>query len=109
MPTAPQLKYRNRPTTLGGHRFASRAEARRYGELLLLERAGTISNIVVQPRFKLIVSDMIVGTYTGDFAYHENNNYRVEDVKSPITKTTTYKIKKKLMKALYNIEVIEIE
>lgn len=106
---APRRKYRNIPTTLGGLTFASRAEARRYGELLLLERAGAISDIVLQPRFQLLVNGTKVGTYVGDFAYRENNILRVEDVKSAATKTPVYKIKRNLMKALHNIDVIEVE
>ena len=108
MRPAPQLKYRNKPTTLGGHRFASRAEAKRYGELLLLERVGAITDIVVQPRFPLVINDVRVGTYIGDFAYHRNNNLVVEDVKSAPTKTQLYKLKKSMMKAIHGIDVLEI-
>ena len=32
----------------------------------------------------------------------------VEDVKSPATKTAVYRLKKKLVKALYGIEIIEV-
>lgn len=104
----PRLKYRNTPTTLGGLRFASRAEAKRYGELLLLERAGFITNIVCQPKFKLVVNGILVGSYVGDFQYHQDNGIVVEDVKSPATRTTTYKLKRALMKAVYGLEVREI-
>ena len=36
-------KYNARPTVVDGVRYQSTAEARRYGELKLLERAGKIS------------------------------------------------------------------
>ena len=34
------MKYGNRAVTLNGEKFDSHKEARRYGELVLLERAG---------------------------------------------------------------------
>lgn len=38
-------KYHAKPTTVDGIRFASKAEARRYSELRLLEKAGEIKNL----------------------------------------------------------------
>lgn len=108
MQPAPRLKYGNSPVTLGDLRFASKAEAKRYGELLLLQRIGAVSNVVVQPRYPLIVNGTSVGTYIGDFAYYEGKTLVVEDVKSPATKTSTYKLKKKLMKAVHGIEIKEV-
>lgn len=105
---APRLKYRNTPTTLGGLRFASKAEAKRYGQLLLLERAGAITGITTQPRFPLSVNTVALGAYVADFSYHENGILVVEDVKSKATKTPLYQLKKKLVKALYGIDVKEI-
>ena len=34
--------------------------------------------------------------------------YFLEDVKSPVTKTPVYQLKKKLVKALHNVEIMEI-
>ena len=39
-----QSKYHAVPTTIDNIRFASKAEARRYRELRLLEKAGEIAN-----------------------------------------------------------------
>jgi hypothetical protein len=109
MPQSPRLKFRNKPTTLGGLRFSSRAEAKRYGELLLLERAGAITNIVCQPVVPLIINGMIIGRYIGDFSYNQDSALIIEDVKSPATRTPLYRLKKKLVKALHNIDIVEIE
>ena len=46
-------KYHAIKTTVDGITFDSRAEARRYRELKLLERAGVIENLVLQPKFEL--------------------------------------------------------
>jgi hypothetical protein len=41
-------KYRAKPQVIDGHRFASKKEAARYRELLLLQRAGEIRNLELQ-------------------------------------------------------------
>lgn len=48
-----QSKYKNKKTQIDMYVFDSVAEARRYKELKLLERAGEISNLELQPRFLL--------------------------------------------------------
>lgn len=109
MPPAPRLKFRNKPTTLGGLRFASQAEARRYGELLLLERAGIITNIICQPKVPLSVNGVLIGHYVGDFSYRSQNALVLEDVKSPATRTPLYRLKKRLVKAIHGIDIVEID
>ena len=47
-------KYRNRKTTIDGIAFDSKAEARRYAELKLLERAGEIKDLELQPKYRLL-------------------------------------------------------
>ena len=101
-------KYRAKPTTIDGIRFASKAEARRYQELKLLERAGEIHNLETHPKYTLVVNDQVICTYTADFRYEENGEVIVEDVKSRPTMTYSYKLKKKLMKAIYNIDIKEV-
>lgn len=94
-------KFNAKPTSQDGHLFASKAEAKRYGELKLLERAGQIKAITIHPAYTMIVNGEKIGRYTGDFAYFEGNKYVVEDVKSWPTKTEAYGIRVKLFKALY--------
>jgi hypothetical protein len=50
------LKYHNRVAAVDGHRFASQREARRYAELRVLERAGVIRDLELQPEFLLYVA-----------------------------------------------------
>lgn len=54
-------KFNAKPTTVDGIRFASQAEARRYSELKLLEKAGEIINLELQPVFDLYAFDMSLG------------------------------------------------
>ena len=47
-------KLRNKAIIIDGQRFDSRAEARRYGQLRMLERAGEISDLQRQKVYELI-------------------------------------------------------
>lgn len=49
-------KYNSKKTVVDGQKFDSKKEARRYQELLLLEKAGAIKNLSRQVKFVLIPS-----------------------------------------------------
>ena len=100
-------KYGNEYTAIDNIVFASKKEAKRYQELILLQRGRKIWNLAVHPRFELqgkFVDNMgnkqRAITYEADFAYYEmdkNNNVKekvIEDVKGYLT--DTYKLKKRL-------------
>jgi len=91
-------KYSAIPTFIDGIRFASKAEARRYSELKILERAEKITHLELQPKFTCIVNGTKVCTYIADFAYFTDKTRVIEDVKG--VKTPVYKLKKKLVEAL---------
>lgn len=116
-------KYHAVATEVDGIRFASKKEARRYGELKLLEKAGEISQLILQPKFELGVVDTsaqlhvvtsgdnswaCIGEYRADFQYIDRRTKRwvVEDVKG--FKTPLYRWKKKHVEAQYNITIREI-
>ncbi len=87
--------------TLDGIRFDSKAEMKRYQELLLLQRAGQIHELELQPPFVLIEPFIDVQgnrhrgvKYIGDFMYKENGRYVVEDCKG--VRTRDYTIKRQL-------------
>jgi hypothetical protein len=102
-------KFGNRKVTIDGIEFASEKEGRRYRELVLLERAGQIANLIAHPPFRLEVNGQLVCKYVGDFAYQEGGQTVVEDVKSPITrKNRAYRLKNKLMKAVHGITIREV-
>lgn len=105
-----QSKYLNKKTELHGVTFDSQKEAGRYQELLWMERAGLIRNIELQPRYDLIVNGKKCGFYKADFRYEETATGAIvtEDVKHPMTRTAVYALKKKLVKALYDIDIIEV-
>lgn len=116
-------KYKAKPTVVDGIRFHSQKEARRYAELKLLERAGEIHLLELQPRYELRVplpsghpkagqAFKCVGAYIADFQYATHPDYPargkcvVEDVKG--FKTPLYRWKKKHVEAQYGIEIREV-
>tara|TARA_R110002110_G_scaffold22933_3_gene88234 strand:- start:3453 stop:3800 length:348 start_codon:yes stop_codon:yes gene_type:complete len=106
-------KYLNVKTEVDGHTFDSKKEAKRYGELMLMQKAGVIQHLKLQPPFSCTVNGKLVCTYKADFSYEERKRdgrveHIIEDVKSPITrKHPVYRIKKKLVEALYGITITE--
>ena len=85
----------------------SKAEAKRCGELHLLQRAGEIHRLEMQPKFLCQVNGVKICTYIADFAYFTKDERRIEDVKG--TSTPIYKLKKKLVEALHpGVKIVEV-
>ena len=111
-------KYGNRKTVIDGIEFDSAKEAKRYAQLKLLQRAGKIDDLELQPKFKLHCGSNPIkypcgktATYSADFAYTdtETGAQIVEDVKSKATaKNSTYRLKVAIVRAQYGIEVREV-
>jgi len=100
-------KYNAKKTEVDGRVFASRAEARRYSELCLLEKSGEISDIECQPLYQVWITDKHICNYFADFKYWTKDGVMiVEDVKG--VKTPVYRLKKKLVEAQHNITITEI-
>ena len=79
---------------IDGHTFASTAEANRYSQLKLLERAREIKALAVHPAYPLCINGVVIGKYTADFCYFEGGRQIVEDVKG--FETAAWRLKKKL-------------
>jgi hypothetical protein len=104
--TRPNHKYRARKVTLDGHTFDSKGEANRYAELRLMERAGAITDLELQPKFVLL--DAFTDnegkrhraiTYRADFRYIEDGRTIVEDFKG--FETAEFKLKRKMFLKRY--------
>ena len=125
-------KYKNRMIALpGGEVFDSQREAKRYGELKLLEKSGAIRDLKRQVPFELIpaqrkesrevfkrgdkkgqpkpgkVIEKAVDYYA-DFTYRDakTGEFVVEDAKG--VRTKEYIIKRKLMLYVHNIRIKEV-
>lgn len=122
-------KYGSRKVTVDGVTYDSVKEYRRFKELSLLERAGTIQNLQRQVKYVLIPAqreycdDIYTRgrnkgcfkpgklierecSYIADFVYIQNGEIVVEDTKG--FRTKDYIIKRKLMLWNYGIQVKEV-
>lgn len=99
-------KYGNRRVEVDGITFASAKEAKRYGELRLLERAGEIAGLEVHPKYILSVGGIKLGTYSPDFRYLSRSGVQVvEDVKGGPTDTQLFRWKARHLRAEHGIAV----
>lgn len=99
------------------HTFDSAKEFRVYDDLLIRLKAKEISNLRLQVPYELIPNQMLSTgktersvKYIADFVYEEDGVTKVVDVKG-YRKGTAYGvfvIKRKLMKWVHGIEIIEI-
>ena len=87
--------------------FASGREAKRAFELQLLERAGEISDLKMQVPYEVIPAcgPERAAFYVADFVYLKNKTLVVEDAKG--AKTPVYLLKRKLMRHVHGIAIVE--
>ena len=117
-------KYNSRKIEVDGIIFDSKREAKRYQELLLLEKVGAIRNLNRQVKYILIPAQRepdIIGkrggkkpgkliekecSYIADFVYQKDEKTYVEDTKG--FRTKDYIIKRKLMLYIHGIRITEV-
>ncbi len=99
-------KYNAKRTMVDSIWFASKAESRRYSQLKLMEKAGKIAELTLQPRFPIVVKGKACGLYVADFEYYENEERVIEDCKG--FRTPVYQLKKRIVEALYGITITEV-
>ena len=113
----------NKKVTVGGITYDSQKEYKRHLELMVLERAGVISDLRFQVKYVLIPTQRepdTVGSrggikkgkliekecsYYADFVYRENGKEVVEDCKG--FREEHYLIKRKLMLYIHGIRIKE--
>ena len=108
-----KLKNKNRfnvapvvERTMDGIVFASKKELKRYAELKLLQRAGEVQDLELQPEFRVSINDQHYCTYTADFAYTQKGERIVEELKSTGTaKDAAYRLRKKAAELFYGIKI----
>lgn len=129
-------KYHNRKTwrilPIDGILFDSRREAEYYDELKLREKAGEITDLQLQVKFSIDINGKHICNYFADFVYWEYESLTapdpthyakvliiapkeakkqkrkvVVDVKG--MRTDVYRLKKKLVEAVYGIEITEVK
>ena len=110
-------KYHNIKISVDGIKFDSKLEAERYAQLKILERAGVIRDLELQPEYELIPSFRKNGktwrktVYKADFRYilAEDDKTIIEDVKgSTAVITDVFRLKQKLFEYKYPEYTINI-
>ena len=110
-------KYHNTKTVADGIKFDSKLEAERYAQLKILERAGVIRALELQPSFGLLPSFRKNGktwrktVYKADFRYilAKDDRIIIEDVKgSTAVITDVFRLKQKLFEYKYPEYTISI-
>lgn len=102
-------KYNAVRTVVDGITFASKREANRYSELKLMQSAGLIKQLELQPVFRLLVkTGKSVGMYKADFRYYDTTTKQwiVEDSKG--FRTPVYRLKKKIVEEVYGLHIYEV-
>lgn len=96
-------KFHAQPTTIDDIKFSSKAEAKRYQQLMLLIKAGEVLFFLLQVPFILPGGVK----YFCDFQiFWANGEVTFEDVKG--MRLPMYILKKKQVEALYPIKIIEV-
>ena len=91
-------KYNAKKQIYKGNKFDSKKELTRYLVLEQMQKNNYISELELHPMIPLIVNGIKIGRYTADFKYKNNNGeVIIEDVKSKITKTRDYILRKKIL------------
>lgn len=104
-------KYGNRKIEYGGRTFDSKLEADYAAELDRLRKATDPAERVVsveyQVRFPILVNAVKICDYLADFVVtYGDGRTAVIDAKG--IKTDVYKLKRKLMKAVHDIDIEEV-
>jgi hypothetical protein len=102
-------KFSNIKVIVDGKRFDSKKEARRYVELLVMEKNGKIHDLRLQVPYVLVERNETEREciYKADFQYrNRKDELVVEDTKG--FKTQLYVLKRKLMLEKFGIKIIEI-
>jgi len=114
VPILMPAKYHNEKTVAHGKKFDSKKEAKRYQELVYLQKAGEIADLKRQVKFQVVPPHICVDghvlergvDYIADFTYMRRERLIVEDVKG--VRTQAYIIKRKLMLWVHKIVIKEI-
>lgn len=106
-------KFGAKIVEIDGHRFGSKKEAKRYGELKMLLKAGLIGQLELQKKFLLIEANDKERKceYWADFVYLDakTGELVVEDTKSdPTRNMLAYIMKRKLMYSKLGIIIKEL-
>ncbi len=91
--------------------FDSKKESIRYAELKLLERAGLIECLELQPSWDVYINGQKLCRYSCDFGYLDKSKGRpvLEEIKSSgSAKDTAYRLRRRAAELAHGIKITEI-
>lgn len=94
--------------TWNGITFDSALEMRNHIALVEQERLGLIANLRRQVWYDLKIGDFLITRYRADHVYYDNTLKREVVADSKGKRTESFRIKKRLMLILKNIEIVEM-
>lgn len=107
-------KFGARRTPVDGIMFDSAKEARRYQQLMLEVRHGSVSDLKLQVEFPIVTvrpngEHATVAKYVADFTYTRHyadgdEEFIVEDAKG--VRTPEFNLKKKLVEAFHGVDIL---
>ena len=100
-------KFGAKRVQIDGIWFDSKAEGDRYAALKMEGRAGLIAGLRLQVPYEITVNGVRIGKWIADFEYRRAGETVTEDVKG--VRTPVYRLKKRLVEALYGIRITEIQ
>lgn len=98
-------KYRAIRTEVDGHTFPSRREATRYQQLKILQQAGKIARLQLQPAFDIYINDIKICKVILDFSYWDLEKRRPVYEDSKGIDNALSKLKRKMVEAAHDIRV----
>lgn len=117
-------KFNRKTVEIDGIKFDSTKEGNYYLELKSRWVAGDIVAFRIKPQWVFILNGVKISSYTADFEItHKGGRKEVVDVKGmktvfdkrkkcmvqkPVTATEPYRLRKKMMRAFYGIDVVEV-
>jgi hypothetical protein len=110
-----KAKYGNVPTEADGHTFSSKKEAGDYLQLRILQEAGQIANLQLQPRF-LLQEAYRDGAgqhhrkieYVADFMWDDLHTGKTHVLDSKGVRTPLFRLKEKLFRRQYPQYIFEV-
>lgn len=112
-------KYNNKKVVVNGITYDSKKEYQRHCDLMLMEKAGLISDLQRQVKYELIPTQRIGGkvverpiSYIADFVYRKDGGWVVEDVKGYRDPSSAgyakFVLKRKMMLWIHGIRITEV-
>ena len=98
-------KYRNKITYVDNIKFHSKLEAGHYSQLKTLLKQNLITDLILQPKYKIEVNGKKICSVILDFSFYDNQKLEIRYVDSKGVYTNESKIKHKLVNAIYNINI----